>query len=194
MKGIKQLFQIYVTFFKLGSMSFGGGYAVLPLMEREVIEEKKWISKEKIVDIFSVAQALPGAVALNSSAFVGYSIAGIKGAVSALLGNLTPSVIIMIILSILLDRFSSNTFVQAAFYGIRPVIVGLILYAAFKIGRTALKDLPCAVIAIACFILIMAFHIPVIVVILGGILVGILLYITKVIFKIPTDSIGREGR
>ncbi len=175
----KFLFEIYITFLKLGSVSFGGGYAIISLMENEIVERKKWIEKDKIIDVFSVAQSLPGAIALNASAFVGYSIAGIPGAIAALLGNLTPSVVIMATLSIVFTRFSENKYVKSAFSGIRPVIVGLITYAAYKIGKTAIKDIYCVFIALLAFILAIVFHISVIGIIIGGVVVGLILYLIK---------------
>lgn len=176
---IKTISEIYLTFVKLGSVSFGGGYAMLSLMEREVVDQKKWIEKEKIVDIFAVSESLPGAIALNSSSFVGYSIAGIPGAIAALLGNLTPSIIIMAVLSVLLTQFSGNLYVEKAFNGIRPVIVGLIAYAALKIGRTGIKDKFCLVIAVLAFVMSLIFHISVIFIIAGGIVFGLLMSIIK---------------
>lgn len=137
---IKLLGQIFVSFFKLGCFSFGGGYAMIPLIEREVVEQKKWLEKEKIVDVFAVAGALPGAIGLNASAFVGYSIAGIPGAVVGLIGNLLPSVLITLTLVSLLLKFNSNVYVQAALRGIRPAVVGLIGYAAVKLGKTSLQE------------------------------------------------------
>lgn len=120
---------------------------MIPLIEREVVEKKRWVEKEKIVDIFAVAESLPGATALNTSAFVGYSVAGIPGAIFALLGNMTPSIIIVLTLSILFIKFSTYTAVKAAFKGIYPVIVGLIAYASYKIGKTAIKDRTGVIIA-----------------------------------------------
>lgn len=172
----KEIAKIYITFLKLGSVSFGGGYAMLSLMEKEIVEEKKWIEKEKIVDIFAVSESLPGAIALNSSAFVGYAIAGIPGAIAALLGNLTPSVLIMSIISILFSQFGNNVYVQNALSGIRPVIVGLIIYAAYKVGKVALKDFYCILIACIALILALLFKSAVIIIILGGILTGLVVY------------------
>ncbi len=172
-KGIKLILEIFTTFLKLGCFSFGGGYAMIPLIEREVVEEKKWIEKEKVIDIFAVAESLPGAIALNSSAFVGYSVAGIPGAIAALLGNLTPSVIIVLTLSILLRQFNDNIYVQKAFLGIRPAIIGLISYAGYKIGKTAIKDLFGWIVMIIAFIGALFMNIPPIPLIIFGAVVGI---------------------
>lgn len=178
---IKKLANIYLTFLKLGSVSFGGGYAMLSLMEREIVEDKKWIDKEKIVDVFAVSESLPGAIALNSSAFVGFSIAGIPGAVCALLGNLTPSVIVMTILSAVFLQFSDNAIVNSAFNGIRPVIVGLILYAAYKIGKIAIKDIYSILITCIALLFSLIFHNSVIFVIIGGITLGLVVYYIRML-------------
>jgi chromate transporter len=189
---LKQLWEIYLTFLKLGSVSFGGGYAILSLIELEVVDRKKWIDKEKIIDIFSVSQSLPGAIALNSSAFAGYSISGIPGAIAALLGNLTPSVLIMFSLSALFAQFSENIYVQKAFNGIRPVIVGLITYAAFKIGKTAIKDIYCILIALAALALALVVHIPVIYIILSGIVTGFIYWF--ITFLTQKDKLNKQAK
>lgn len=171
----KLLAEIYTTFLKLGSISFGGGYSMIPLIEREVVDEKKWVDKERIVDIFAVSESLPGAIALNSSAFVGYAVAGIPGAVAALLGNMTPSVLIVLTLSVLFSKISTYPVVKSAFRGVYPAIVGLIAYAAFKIGKTAIKDILCILIAIAAFCMVMFWHFDPVGVILGGAAAGLML-------------------
>ncbi|MDF2523042.1 MAG: Chromate transporter [Clostridiales bacterium] len=176
---IKLLFEIFITFFKLGSVSFGGGYSMIPLIEREAVEEKKWMDKEKIIDIFAVAESLPGAIALNSSAFVGYSVAGIPGALAALLGNMTPSVVIVLTLTSLFSKVSTYPVVKEAFRGIYPAIVGLISFAAYKIGKTAIKDVICIIIAIIAFSLIMFLNFDPVIVIIFGAAAGLVLTFIK---------------
>lgn len=148
---------------------------MIPLIEREVVENKKWVEKEKIVDIFAVSESLPGAIALNASTFVGFSVAGFRGALAALLGNVTPSIAIVLTLSALFSRYSSNPLVKAAFRGIYPVIVGLIIYAAYKIGKTALKDGIGFIIAIATLIGSLYFKIEPIPLIVAGAMAGIVI-------------------
>ena len=150
---LKLLADIYMTYCKLGLVGFGGGFSIIPLIERKVVEDKKWVEKEKMIDIMSVASSLPGATALNSSAFAGYAVAGVPGAVCALLGNMTPSVVIVLSLSILFLHFSALSAVKSAFTGIYPVIVAMIAYAAFSFGKTAIRDVPgivLAVLALSC--------------------------------------------
>lgn len=179
---LKKLLEIYFSFFKLGCFSFGGGYAMIPLIEHEVVEKKKWIEKEKIIDIFAVSQSIPGAIAMNSSAFVGYSIQGVTGAVTALLGNITPSVIIVLVLNILLSKFSSYPVVQSAFNGIRPAIIALIAYAGYKLGKTSIVDLTCLLIMVAAFIA--TFYMHPIIMIIGGALTGITIAYVKSIYVV----------
>lgn len=186
------LMEIFVTFFKLGCISFGGGYSMIPLIEREAVEEKKWVDKEKIVDIFAVAESLPGAIALNSSAFVGFSVCGIPGAIAALLGNMTPSVVIILSLSVIFDKIKDNSYVISAFRGIKPAIIGLISYAAYKIGKTAIKDPLCIAIAILSFVCAIILHIEPVKIIISGALLGILLtYIKNITAKTKEEGVSR---
>jgi len=179
---------IYISFFKLGCVSFGGGYSMIPLIEREVVDNRKWVDKEKVVDIFAVAESLPGAIALNASTFVGCSVAGTPGAIAALLGNVTPSVVIVLVLSILFSKFSTYPEVKSAFRAIYPVIVGLILYAAYKIGRTAIKDIIGVFIAVAVFIASLFLHIEPIPLIIAGAVIGIAISCIKPIINAKSNT------
>ena len=164
-----QLLEIFITFFKLGAISFGGGYAMVSLIEHETVDVKHWIDHEKIVDVFAVAGSLPGAIGLNASALVGYNVAGLPGAIAAMLGNLSPSVGIVLILSILFAKVSTYSVVQAGFSGLRPAIIALITYSAYKIGKTAIKDYYCMVIFIAAFYGMMFTQVnPILIIIIGG--------------------------
>jgi chromate transporter len=189
---IKLWSDIYFTFLKLGSISFGGGYAIVSLMEREVVEEKKWVDKETIVDIFAVAQSLPGAIALNSSAFVGYAIAGIPGSVIALVGNLTSPVIIIMILSMIFSKIRDLPAIEAAFKGIYPAIVALIAYAGYKIGKTAIKDVTGFGLMLAALLISVVFRVPPIPLIIAGAVLGIILTASKT--RISCRDENTKGR
>lgn len=169
------LLEIFAVFFKLGSVSFGGGYAMVPLIENEVVEKKKWVAQETAVDIIAVAGSLPGAIGLNAAALVGYSIAGIPGTLVAILGNLSPCVLIVLSLSVLFQQFSTDPAVQAAFNGIRPAVIGLIAYAAYKTGKTSIHNYACSVIAIFAFCAMMMAPMYIVLIIMTGALAGILL-------------------
>ncbi|PGY13029.1 chromate transporter [Bacillus sp. AFS031507] len=136
----KKLLQIFWTFFKIGPVTFGGGFAMIPLIEKEVVDKKKWLKSEDVTDIFALAQSVPGAVAINSATFIGKRIGGIRGAIAALLGVSLPTFLIVLTLGILYSLFQSNPKVAAAFLSIRASIVALIVYAAIKTGKTAIVD------------------------------------------------------
>ncbi len=136
----KIILEIFTTFFKISPVTFGGGFAIIPVLEAEVVDKKRWVDREAVIDIFAVSQSVPGAIAVNSAIFLGYRLAGVPGALAAMLGILIPTFCLILVLAVLLVSFQRNTYVQAALKGIRPVIVALIAAAAYKMGKTALTD------------------------------------------------------
>lgn len=173
---LKLFVELFMTFFKIGSFTFGGGYAMIPLIEREVVENKKWITEEEIVDVFAVAQSLPGAVAINSSTFIGYKIAGKKGAAAATLGVILPSLLIITLIAMFFSRVQDNPVVRAVFSGIRPAIVGLISVAAVNISKASIIDKIGLFLAAAAVVLVAVFDVQAIFVILAGAAVGLVVY------------------
>ncbi|MGJ9385270.1 chromate transporter [Salipaludibacillus sp. CF4.18] len=172
----KLLVQIFMIFFKIGPVTFGGGYAMIPLIEREVVEKRGWVKPQEITDIFAVAESVPGAIAINSATFIGYRVAGIAGAIAAMTGVLLPTFCIVVMLSLFFLQVQDNPKVEAAFVSIRATIVALITYAAIKIGKTAAID-KTTIILIAVTVAVMYFvHIhPVLLIISGGLLgIGII--------------------
>lgn len=136
----KQLFQLFWTFFKMGPVTFGGGYAMIPLIEKEVVDKKKWLKSEDVTDVLALSQSIPGAVAINSATFIGQRIGGVRGAIAAMLGISLPTFLIVLGLGIVYSLIQDNPKVEAAFLSIRASIVALIVYAAIKIAKTALID------------------------------------------------------
>lgn len=171
----KTLFQIFWTFFKIGPVTFGGGYAMIPLIEREVVHKKKWVKIEDVTDVFAIAESIPGAIAINSSTFIGYRIGGIKGAVAALLGVFLPTFFIVVVLSIIFLQIQDNPKIEAAFMAIRASIVALIAYAGYMIGKTAIIDKTTLIISFGAMSVLLFFHIHPVLIILFGILLGIVL-------------------
>ena len=112
---MKKLIELFISIFKIGAFTFGGGYAMIPLIEEEVVKNKGWLSKEEFVDILVVAQSLPGALAVNTSVFLGYKISGIFGAITALLAVVLPSFFIILLIAMFFMQFRSNYYVNAAF-------------------------------------------------------------------------------
>lgn len=146
---IKLLAQLFIAFLKMSPVTFGGGYAMIPVIEREVVEKRGWLRSEEVADVFAVAGSAPGAVAANSAIFIGYRIAGVLGAVSALLGIFLPTFLIVIGLAAFYTVTKDNPKVEAAFLAIRATVVALILYAAIKIGKSAIVDIVTGVLAVA---------------------------------------------
>jgi chromate transporter len=171
----KKLFQIFLTFLKIGPVTFGGGYAMIPLIEREVVDKKKWVSHEDVTDVFAIAESIPGAIAINSSTFIGYRIGGVRGAIAALLGVFLPTFLIVVILSIVFLQIQNNPKIEAAFQAIRASIVALIVYAGYMIGKTAIIDKTTLVIAFGSMALLFFLHLHPILIIFSGIILGLLL-------------------
>ena len=123
----KMLLKLFTTFFKIGLFSFGGGFAMIPLIQREVIERHKWINSKDFVDMLVLAQSTPGPIAVNTAVFVGYKTAGIAGAVAATLGTVLPSFIVILLLALFFAEVRENRYVDAAFRAMRPAVVALIV-------------------------------------------------------------------
>lgn len=153
---------------------------MIPLIEREVIDNKGWIQdEEEIIDLFAVSESIPGAIAINSSTFVGYKIAGRKGAIAAMLGVVLPSFIIITLIAIFFSRFQDNPIVKAAFMGIRSAVVALILMAAIKVGKKAIVDKLSATISLVSIIMVLILDIHAIFAIIGGAFIGLIVYYTS---------------
>ena len=137
------LLDLYLTFTKIGLFTFGGGYAMLPLLEREVVENKKWATHDEILDYYAIGQSTPGIIAVNTATFCGYSQAGNLGGIIASLGFITPSIIIILIIANFLESFSHIVWFQHAFAGIRIGVSALVFYSVLKMvkknARTPLK-------------------------------------------------------
>lgn len=146
---LKLLFQLFTAFLKMSPVTFGGGYAMIPVIEREVVEQRGWLRQEEVADVFAVAGSAPGAVAVNSAIFIGYRIAGVMGAIVALLGIFLPTFLIVIGLAAFYTAMKDNPKIEAAFLAIRATVVALILYAAIQIGKSAIVDMVTGVLAVA---------------------------------------------
>jgi chromate transporter len=136
----KKLVQIFWTFFKISPVTFGGGFAMIPLIEEEIVEKRKWLTSDDITEVFALSQSIPGAVAINSATFIGNRIGGIKGALAAMLGVSLPTFFIVLALGISYFFIHENPKFDAAFVSIRATIVAIIVYAAIKTAKTAIVD------------------------------------------------------
>ena len=131
---------LFLTFARVGGMTFGGGYAMLPILQREVVESKGWATEEELADYFAVGQCTPGIIAVNTATFVGQKLAGIAGGIAATLGVVFPSMVIITVVAGLLKSFAENPLVQSAFGGIRICVCVLILNAVVKLWKKAVVD------------------------------------------------------
>ena len=174
--GINTILDIFITFFKIGSFTIGGGLAMIPLIERETVQNKGWIKEEEISDVISLCQSVPGVIAINISIFIGYRRAGLMGAFFAALGVILPSFLIILILSSILLRNYSNPYVQKIFAGAKIGVTALLAAILIKLGKQIIKDIYTFVAALCAFAAIIIFGVHPFVVIGFGIISGIIYY------------------
>ena len=138
---MKILLQLFIIFARIGGFTFGGGYAMLPMLQKELVENKGWTTNEELIDYYAIGQCTPGIIAVNVATFVGYKTKGIIGAIFATLGMITPSLIIVGIIAAFISGFQDYEIVQWAFSGIRAAVVALILSAMWKIAKKSIVDI-----------------------------------------------------
>lgn len=164
---LKTCLTLFLTFLKIGAFTFGGGYAMIPIIEKEMVEKHKWIKSEDILDIFAIAESTPGPIAINSATFIGYKIGGVFGSFCATFGVVLPSFTIISIISLVLREFSDIKAVQYAFNGIRAGVLALIIKALVSMYKKAPKGLFSYILMGASFVLAAFTDINVIFVIIG---------------------------
>lgn len=170
---------IFITFAKVGICTFGGGYAMLPILQREVVEKKKWAEDDELTDYFAIGQCTPGIIAVNTATFVGSRLKGIPGGILATLGVVTPSILIIIIIAACLSNFQNNPYIIHAFAGIRACVCVLILNAILKLRKSCIIDIPTALIFTVVFLVSVIFGFsPALIVVIAGIL-GLAISLSK---------------
>ena len=137
---MRELWDLFITFAKVGVMTFGGGYAMLPILQREVVENKGWATDEELTDYFAIGQCTPGIIAVNTATFIGQKKKGIIGGIFTTLGVVFPSLVIISALAGVIEAFSHIVWVQHAFGGIRVCVCVLIFNAVLKLWKSAVKD------------------------------------------------------
>ena len=160
----------FKTFFHIGLFTLGGGYAMIPLIEAEVVDKRHWVSKEEFVDLIAIAQSCPGVFAINISIFIGYKLRKLRGAISCALGTALPSFLIILLIAIFFHQFQDNPVVAAMFHGIRPAVVALIAVPTFKLASSAKLTWSNCWIPIASALLIWLMGVsPIYIILLAGI-------------------------
>lgn len=171
---MKMLIELFITFFKTGLFTFGGGYAMLPMLQREVVDKKKYVTNDEVMEFYAIGQCTPGLIAVNTSTFIGYKKAGIPGGIVATLGFICPSVIIISLLAGIIDIYADLEIVRNAFGGIRACVCILILNAVIRLWRSSIKN----TFSLVIFVLVLAasvfFNINPVILILAGGVIGII--------------------
>lgn len=169
------LFDMFKTFFKIGAFTIGGGYAMIPIIQEEVVEKKKWVEEEEFLDIIAVAQGSPGPVAVNTSIFIGYRLKGLKGALTCMLATALPSFLIILLIAMLFFQYRNHPIIEKVFLGIRPAVVALIASAVYKMYKNSrLKGIRLIISIVSMLIIVFTNISPVYLILIGGI--GAILY------------------
>lgn len=179
MKKNNKVSQLFLTFLKIGAFTFGGGYAMIPLIQREVVQQKKWLTDEEVSDVIAISETTPGPIAVNAATFVGYKINGIKGATAATLGVILPSFVIIVLIALAFKKYMQYEIVANAFWGIRLAVIVLMAKAFITMLKQCPKNMVSYGIAVAALVVVALFHIDVLIVIIGAALVGIIYYQIK---------------
>ena len=185
---LKKLFSIFIIMFKIGLITFGGGFAMIAIIERELIEKRNWISHEEFLDVVAIAESTPGPIAINSATYIGYKRAGVLGSIFATLGVVLPSFIIIFTISFFYERFLSLTYVAYAFMGIRVCVAFLILSAGIKMLKKLKKNVFNIIIfsvvtLLMVFLTVFYYNFSTILYILAGGIIGLVVYLICSISK-----------
>ena len=176
---MKIFLELFMSFMRIGGFTFGGGYAMLPLIQKEIVERRGWASEEEVLDYFTIGQITPGVIAVNTATFIGYKKAGVLGGVVATLGVIFPSIVIISIIAAVLTNFAELPVVIHAFNGIRACVCVLILTAVYNMAKKSVIDVFTALIFIATAVLtVLKVTSPVVLVIVAGV-VGVLFQLIK---------------
>ncbi len=177
---MKLLWTLFFTFAKIGAFTFGGGYAMLPMLQKELVENHGWVTEEELADYFAIGQCTPGVIAVNTATFSGYKIKKIPGAIFATLGVIFPSIVIILILAAFLANFASFEVVKHAFAGIRVAVCILIFSSVVKLGKKSLKNWLAWVIFAVIFLLALFSGVPTVLLVVITALFGFIMSLIRV--------------
>ncbi len=169
---MKELLDLFFTFARIGGLTFGGGYAMLPIIQKELVEGKKWATENEVMDYYAVGQCTPGIIAVNTATFIGYNLKGIPGAIFATLGVVFPSLIIIVIIASLLNNIMELAIIQSAFTGIRLAVIALIIDTVIKLWKSSISNLTGIFIALLAFIISVIFNISPVYIIISAAFIG----------------------
>lgn len=192
---IKNLFNLYFSFAKIGTFTIGGGLAMMPMMQSELIEKRKWITDEELIDYYAVGQSTPGIVAVNVATFVGYKQMGIVGGIFATFGMVTPSLVIIMILASLINSINDFPIIQKALKGINVAVAALLTSTIINFMKKTIKKFTNAIFMMISFLLVFVFKLPSFWIILFALLIGVVLTYKekKKVAAVEEDSKKIEG-
>lgn len=192
---IKNLFNLYFSFAKIGTFTIGGGLAMMPMMQSELIEKRKWITDEELIDYYAVGQSTPGIVAVNVATFVGYKQMGIIGGIFATLGMVTPSLVIIMILASLINSINDFPIIQKALKGINVAVAALLTSTIINFMKKTIKKFTNAIFMMISFLLVFVFKLPSFWIILFALIIGVVLTYKekKKVAAIEEDSKKIDG-
>lgn len=170
---MRQLIDLFVSFFKIGLFTFGGGYAMLPMLQREIVEKHKWATEDDVLDYYAIGQCTPGIIAVNTATFVGVKLAGALGGAVSTVAVVCPSLIIITIISTILRNFAEYAVVQHAFAGIRVAVAALVVVSVAKLFKKGVKDVLGYVIFAVSLLLVFFLDVSPIWVVLAAIAIGV---------------------
>lgn len=174
MERLKKLLQLYWSFFKIGGLTFGGGLSMLPMLERELVQKRKWVTEEEILDCYAIGQCTPGIIAVNTATFVGYKKEKILGGIFATLGMISPSIIVILLVAAFFEMFLSNKWFAHALMGVRSVVCAMLINTVINLGKKSLKSVYSWIICIVILALGFFTKIPTVVLVLMAAAVGII--------------------
>ncbi len=182
---IKPYWELFLIFFKIGAFTFGGGYAMIPLIRNEVVNKKGWLGDEEFMDMLAIAQSMPGPIALNTALFVGNKRLGFKGSLFSGAGVILPSFIVILLIAMVFTQFKDNPVVERIFKGIRPAVVALIVAPLLSLGKSAGVKWKNLWIPVVVALAVWQLHISPVYIVLAAILLGIfyLIYLKKRVNK-----------
>ena len=166
--------EAFSIFFKIGAFTIGGGYAMVPLIENEIVTKRSWIAKEDFIDLLAISQSAPGILAVNISIFIGYRLRGIRGSIITALGTILPSFLIILAIALFFHNFKDNTIVERIFKGIRPAVVALIAAPLYKMGKSAGVTRKTIIFPVIAALLVWLLNLSPIYIIIAAILGGLL--------------------
>ncbi len=172
---MEMLIKLFLTFCKIGTFNFGGGYAILPLIEKEIVINNSWLNPHDFIDLIALSQITPGPISINSATFIGYRLGGVLSATAGTFGLVFPAFFIIITVAVTIKKYRSSDWMGYAFLGLRPAVIGLITAATFSIGKTSITDLKSVLIAAFTAVLVFKTKLnPIIILLIAAISGGVL--------------------